>query len=189
MVKIIEATGVKAIAVHGRFALFRFSDSLLLIEILSYIYIYGHAMKIKLFSFVFRQRCQRSSQPCNYDFIRAVSEAVSIPVIANGGSLDIKQFEDIEIFRKRSGCASVMLARIAQWNPSIFRKEGFLPQSTEIRDYLKQSIDYDNNFPSTKYCICQLMHKSMETKDGKLLSASKTMKELWYEILKLNFPF
>lgn len=55
------------------------------------------------------------------DVIRKVAEAVSIPVIANGVSSLVKTFEDIEKYRLETGCSSVMLARAAQWNPSIFR--------------------------------------------------------------------
>lgn len=53
--------------------------------------------------------------------IREVAKAVSIPVIANGVSSMVKTFEDIEKCRQETGCSSVMLARAAQWNPSIFR--------------------------------------------------------------------
>lgn len=53
--------------------------------------------------------------------IREVSKAVSIPVIANGVSLLVNTYKDIEKYRQETGCSSVMLARAAQWNPSIFR--------------------------------------------------------------------
>lgn len=56
--------------------------------------------------------------------IKAVSERLTIPVIANGGSRDIEKFEDILKFRKECGASSVMIARAAEWNVSIFRKEG-----------------------------------------------------------------
>ena len=130
----------------------------------------------------FRIRTQRSSEACNYDFIREVSKAVSIPVIANGGSLDIKAYSDIEDFKNRTSCSSVMLARAAEWTPSIFRKDGLLPQESEIRNYLAYALMYDHNFPGTKYCICQLMHKNLESEHGQRLLASKTMDELWYVV-------
>lgn len=75
-----------------------------------------------------------------------------------------------------------MLARVAEWTPSIFRKEGLLPQKTEVRDYLTYALKYDHNFPGTKYCICQLMHRDLESSDGQRLLASKTMNELWYVV-------
>lgn len=56
--------------------------------------------------------------------IKAVSERLKIPVIANGGSRDIEKYEDILKFRNECGTSSVMIARAAEWNVSIFRKEG-----------------------------------------------------------------
>ena len=73
-----------------------------------------------------------------------------------------------------------MLARAAEWNPSVFRKEGLLSTDNEIKDYLTYALMFDHNFPGTKYCICQLMHKSLDTDDGQKLLASKTFDELWY---------
>lgn len=68
-----------------------------------------------------REKHERSREPVHIDVIRKVAEAVSIPVIANGVSSLVKTFEDIQKYRLETGCSSVMLARAAQWNPSIFR--------------------------------------------------------------------
>ena len=65
------------------------------------------------------------------------AEAVSIPVIANGGSLDIKEHKDLASFQARTGCQSVMLARAAQWNMSVFRPEGLVPTEDVVRAYLR----------------------------------------------------
>lgn len=58
------------------------------------------------------------------DAIRRIVESVKIPVIANGASNEIESFADIEQFRNDCGASSVMIARAAQKNVSIFRKEG-----------------------------------------------------------------
>lgn len=58
------------------------------------------------------------------DAIRQIAESVNIPVIANGGSKEIKKYEDILKFRELSGSSSVMIARAAEHNVTIFRKEG-----------------------------------------------------------------
>lgn len=71
-----------------------------------------------------RTRPQKSSDPVNKDAIRQIAESVRIPVIANGGSNEIESFEDVEKFRDECGATSVMVARAAQKNVSIFRKEG-----------------------------------------------------------------
>lgn len=56
--------------------------------------------------------------------IRKVAERLKIPVIANGGSRDIENYKDVLKFREECGTTSVMIARAAEWNVSIFRKEG-----------------------------------------------------------------
>ena len=43
------------------------------------------------------------------------------PSWCSGGSSLISSSEQIEAFRKTTGCSSVMVARAAQWNPSVFR--------------------------------------------------------------------
>lgn len=53
-----------------------------------------------------------------------MSDRLTIPVIANGGSRDIENYADILKFRNECGTSSVMVARAAEWNVSIFRKEG-----------------------------------------------------------------
>lgn len=60
------------------------------------------------------------------DAIRKIVENVNIPVIANGGSRDMEKFSDILNFRQMTGASSVMVARAAQWNVSIFRKRGII---------------------------------------------------------------
>ena len=55
----------------------------------------------------------------------------------SGGSREIKRFDDIAKFRNETGTSSVMLARAIQWNPSILRREGFLPIEDVIKSYLK----------------------------------------------------
>lgn len=71
-----------------------------------------------------REKHERPRDPVHIDVIREVAKAVSIPVIANGVSVLVKTFEDIEKYRLETGCSSVMLARAAQWNPSIFKYVG-----------------------------------------------------------------
>ena len=52
-----------------------------------------------------------------------MAESVSIPVIANGGSKDIQKHAHILRFKEECGASSVMIARAAQWNPSIFTND------------------------------------------------------------------
>ena len=80
---------------------------------------------------------ERSSQPNRNDFIREIASSLSIPVIANGGSNEIKSHQDIARFREECGASSVMLARVAMWNCSVFRKEGQLPLEIVLRRFLQ----------------------------------------------------
>ena len=72
-----------------------------------------------------RRREQRPRDPASWEGIRQAVEAVpGLPVIANG---DVFSYSDVARVRRATGAAAVMIARGAQWNPSIFRPAGFLP--------------------------------------------------------------
>ncbi|XP_064611318.1 tRNA-dihydrouridine(20) synthase [NAD(P)+]-like [Liolophura sinensis] len=127
LVRLIESTGVKAIAVHGR---------------------------------------TKEERPRHYnhnDYIKAVSAEVNIPVIANGGSKAISTHEDIETFRQATGCRSVMLARAALWNYSVFRKEGKLPIIDVLKEYIKYTIRYETPQPVVKYCVLRSLQDGIST--------------------------
>eukprot|EP00045_Choanoeca_perplexa_P014796 m.176376 g.176376 ORF g.176376 m.176376 type:complete len:176 (-) comp16798_c0_seq8:47-574(-) len=76
---------------------------------------------------------QRPREPINeyqYSIMQAVAKELTIPVIANGGSLDFKSYQDLITFRDQCQASSVMVARGAQTNMSIFNPEGWLSQLT-----------------------------------------------------------
>ncbi|NXY06116.1 DUS2L synthase, partial [Pteruthius melanotis] len=126
-----------------------------------------------------RKKEERPQHPVHCDVIKAISEAVSIPVIANGGSHDfIKEYADIETFQKATAASSVMIARAAMWNPSIFRKEGFCPLKDVMQDYIKYAVRYDNHYTNTKYCLCQMLREQLETTRGKKLHAAQSAQEI-----------
>ncbi|XP_074489465.1 tRNA-dihydrouridine(20) synthase [NAD(P)+]-like [Sebastes fasciatus] len=126
-----------------------------------------------------RLKEERPRHPLHCDYIQAVARAVSIPVIANGGSLDLVKINaDIEDFRKATGASSVMLARAAMWNASVFSNQGPLPLERVMEDYLKYAIRYNNHAFNTKYCLCQMLRDKVESPLGKQLQAAQNNAEI-----------
>lgn len=66
-----------------------------------------------------RTRQQYYSGTADWDAIRRVKEAVSIPVIGNG---DVDSPEKAEALIKETGCDGVMLGRAVRGNPWLFRE-------------------------------------------------------------------
>lgn len=64
-----------------------------------------------------RTREQYYSGTADWEIIRQVKEAVSIPVIGNG---DLRSAADVERMREQTGCDGFMIGRAARGNPWIF---------------------------------------------------------------------
>ncbi|XP_033355040.1 tRNA-dihydrouridine(20) synthase [NAD(P)+]-like isoform X1 [Bombus vosnesenskii] len=112
------------------------------------------------------------------DVLKKISDRLAIPVIANGGSKEIQKYSDIFKFKEITGCSSVMLARAAQWNCSIFSKEGLLPMEDVIKSYLKYAVDCDNSPSNTKYCIQNILREQQESTLGKKFLSSQTLEQI-----------
>jgi len=125
-----------------------------------------------------RTKEERSSLPCHDDYIAKISEVIKIPVIANGGSLVIKTYEDITAFKKNTGCSSVMLARAAQWNPSIFRKDGPIPLDEIICEYIKIALQYDYWKENIKYVLCKMIGDMTKTEQYQQVQSARDIRDI-----------
>jgi len=126
-----------------------------------------------------RLKEERPRHPCHNDIIKQVADALNVPVIANGGSKDqIKCYSDIAPFLQSCGTSSVMIARAAEWNSSVFRKEGLRTLDDVIKDYLKYSITYDSPLTNIKYNLQNILHEELETPRGKALLSADLVREI-----------
>ncbi|CAG9768520.1 unnamed protein product [Ceutorhynchus assimilis] len=110
--------------------------------------------------------------------IAAIAQEVDIPVIANGGSREIDRYTDILKFKQNCGASSVMVARTAEGNCSIFCPQGLKNLEDVITDYLKLAIDYDNSPSNTKYCVQNMLKELQETPRGKRFLECQTLEQI-----------
>ncbi len=100
-----------------------------------------------------RTREEYYSGKADWDIIREVKKAVSVPVIGNG---DIWRAEDAARMLEYTGCDAVMVARGAQGNPFIFRQIKELLDTGRVsyvpspRDRLRQCLEHTWALVETK---------------------------------------
>ena len=115
--------------------------------------------------------------------IKKISEHAKIPIIANGGSSNNRNsetntYEGISEFWRLSGASSVMVARAAEWNPSVFRAGPRDDIMVMIDKYMGYAIQYDYPFNIAKYCVQQLLGSLQTSELGRKFLDSATMEDL-----------
>lgn len=126
-----------------------------------------------------RTPAERPRNPAHHEWLRDIVNICPFPVIANG---DIFCQADIERIREESGVKSFMIARAAQWNVSVFRRDnkGLLSPRQVSVAYLQKALMVDNPFVNTKYTLLQMWidRPYSEHTITRALQRSKSFKDL-----------
>ncbi|KAL2904100.1 tRNA-dihydrouridine(20) synthase [NAD(P)+]-like, partial [Bienertia sinuspersici] len=119
----------------------------------------------------------RPRDPAKWNEIADVVAALSIPVIANG---DVFEYDDIQRIKTATGASSVMVARGALWNASVFSAQGKVPWEEVKEDYVRKSILWDNDVKSTKHTLKEMImhHSCLELPEGKAVIKSESLSDL-----------
>jgi len=103
-----------------------------------------------------REVGDESTTRAKWDRLEPIVSAISVPAIVNG---DMYSRKDIEEFKEMAGADSVMLARPALYNTSIFQKQSdALPKHEVIQEYLRESLRWQTNYANVKYVVCEMMN-------------------------------
>ncbi|KAE8010445.1 hypothetical protein FH972_006816 [Carpinus fangiana] len=124
-----------------------------------------------------RRVADRPRDPAKWSEIADIVAALSIPVIANG---DVFEYDDFQHIKDATGASSVMVARGALWNASIFSPEGKVPWDDVKREYIRKSILWDNDIKSTKHTLKEMImhYSSLELPEGKAVIKSECLADL-----------
>lgn len=111
--------------------------------------------------------------------VREVKLSVGCPVIYNG---DCFRSGDFDALREATGCDSVMAARGAQWNASIFAADpsATLPVWDVARRYAEISREYRHMWRNSKYALVAMFNKHVgKSPQFNALNCARTADDLW----------
>ncbi|EFA75149.1 tRNA-dihydrouridine synthase 2-like protein [Heterostelium album PN500] len=122
---------------------------------------------------------ERPRDPAHWDRLKNILDNAkfSVPIIANG---DIFVNEDIEKVKKMTGANSVMVARGAIKNISVFKAGAPDPLEHVIKRYLRLAMLKDNFYNNTKYVVNQMIQENemQKTVEGKASTSAKGYDQL-----------
>ncbi|KAJ2726448.1 tRNA-dihydrouridine synthase 2 [Coemansia sp. Benny D115] len=122
-----------------------------------------------------RTKTMRPNEKAMWGRLRAIVDEVGdLPVVLNG---DITKYAHKEHGCKVTGATSVMTARGAGANPSIFRSEGMLPPLEAAVELTRVCLRTSNLFLNTKYILLQ-MHPETKSAEYNMLRSSRRYREL-----------
>lgn len=118
-----------------------------------------------------RTRDERPAEPAHWDEIMKLWDAVKVPVMANGDFFtrhQIQKFWDhclkegtddaADLPHRRRGPSGLMIARGAMYNPSIFQRDGAVPDFDQVvQSYVQRAVATNSSYQNTKWMVGQLM--------------------------------
>jgi len=123
-----------------------------------------------------RRQEDRPRQPARREFFPLIAEAIApLPLIANGDFMDEASLASA---RAIPGVSSWMIARGAQWNPSIFRLSGRLTLRQVSEAYLRLAVQYQMPFSNAKFTLLQMWISEQEMGGGKEVGLKKTLQAI-----------
>ena len=109
------------------------------------------------------------------DMYEAVKH-VSLPTIVNGDIFNIKHIDEV---KEKTGANSVMIARGAIWNPSIFNCNEFEQLNIVSKKYLYYSELTKNNLSNTKHILKSMISPQLKKIDfARMVSKCTNYNEL-----------
>lgn len=150
-----------------------------------------------------RTRMQMYSGEVDYDIIRRVKEAVSIPVIGNG---DITDVQSAAIMLEKTGCDAIMIGRGALGNPWIFQQiNAYLNECRVIHEpsltekmtvmlaHIKKIIEYKGEYTGIREARHHAGYYTKGLRGGAKFRAEmgslesfEQLEEITYRIIKEN---